>query len=59
MRNRKSILIIKAVLIVLFTVYVLAVPTADNFRKWMRFAMLVFFVITFIIDLNRYKKMNG
>jgi hypothetical protein len=58
MRNRKSMLIIKAALILLFTVYVLAVPTADSFRKWLRFGMLVFFVVTFIIDLNRYKK-NG
>ncbi len=52
-------LIIKAVLILLFTVYVLAVPTADSFRKWLRFGMLVFFVVTFIIDLNRYKKNNA
>ena len=59
MANRKLLLIIKVVLIVIFTVYVLAVPTADSFRKWIRFGMLVFFVVTFIIDLNRYKKTNG
>lgn len=59
MRNRKLLLIIKATLIVLFTIYVLAVPTADSFRKWLRFGMLVFFVVTFIIDLKRYKKANG
>lgn len=58
MANRKLLLIIKAVLIVIFTVYVLAVPTAESFRKWLRFAMLIFFVVTFIIDLNKYKKSN-
>lgn len=57
--NRKLWLIIKAVLILLFTVYIFAIPTADDFRKWLRFGMLVFFVASFISDLNRYKKNNG
>ncbi len=56
MGNRKLFLIIKAALILLFTVYVLAVPTTDIFRKWLRFGMLIFFVVTFIIDLNRVQK---
>jgi len=59
MGNRKLLLIFKATLILLFTIYVLATPTADSFRKWLRFGMLIFFVVTFIIDLNRYKKTNG
>ena len=57
--NKKLWLIIKAVLIVLFTVYMFVIPTADSFRKWLRFAMLALFVVSFIIDLNRYKKNNG
>ena len=58
MRNKKTWLIIKAVLILLFTVIIFAMPTADSFRKWLRFSMLALFVASFIIDLNRYKK-NG
>lgn len=57
--NKKLWLIIKAVLILLFTVYIFAIPTAEGFRKWLRFGMLVFFVVSFINDLNRYKKSNG
>lgn len=49
---------IKAGLIVLFTLIIFWMPTEDNFRKWFRFAMLTFFVISFIIDLNKYKKGN-
>ena len=59
MRNRKNWLYIKAVLIVLFTVMIFAMPVADTFRKWLRFGMLCLFVASFIIDLNRYKKRNG
>ncbi|MBL0180945.1 MAG: hypothetical protein IPP96_01145 [Chitinophagaceae bacterium] len=56
MRNKKPWLIIKGVLILLFTLVIFLVPTQDNFRKWMRFAMLVIFVISFLIDLNNYRK---
>lgn len=58
MRNKKTWLIIKACLIILFTVIIFAMPTGDSFRKWLRFGMLILFVVSFIIDLNRYKK-NG
>lgn len=59
MRNRKTWLIIKAVLILLFTAVIFLMPVEDSFRKWLRFGMLTIFVISFIIDLNRYKKDNG
>jgi len=58
MRNRKSSLYIKAALIVLFTIIIFAMPVQDNFRKWLRFGMLCFFVISFIIDLTNYKQKN-
>lgn len=57
--NKKMWLIIKAVLILLFTVFIFVVPTTDSFRKWLRFGMLTLFVISFIIDLTRYKNYNG
>lgn len=57
--NKKIWLIIKAVLIILFTVYILAIPSSDSFRKLLRFGMLTYFVISFIMDLNRYKNTNG
>jgi uncharacterized integral membrane protein len=59
MRNRKTWLYIKAALILLFTIMIFAMPVQDTFRKWLRFGMLTLFVISFIIDLNRYKKKNG
>jgi len=59
MRNRKTWLYIKAVLILLFTVLIFAMPVEDTFRKWLRFGMLTLFVASFIIDLTRYKKNNG
>ena len=59
MRNKMLWLIIKAVLILLLTAVILTMPTDDSFRKWIRFIMLIVFVISFIIDLNNYKKKNG
>ena len=59
MKNRKTWLYIKAVLIVLFTIMIFAMPVEDTSRNWLRFAMLSLFVASFIIDLNRYKKNNG
>jgi hypothetical protein len=56
MKNKKIWLIIKGVLILLFTAVIITMPTDDNFRKWLRFIMLVVFVVSFIIDLNNYKK---
>ncbi|HQY11483.1 MAG: hypothetical protein KTQ13_04100 [Ferruginibacter sp.] len=58
MRNKKTWLIIKAVLILLFTLVIFLMPTEDDFRKWLRFAMLVVFVISFLLDLNNYRKSN-
>jgi undecaprenyl pyrophosphate phosphatase UppP len=58
MRNRKTWLYIKAVLIVLFTIVIFGMPVEDTFRKWLRFGMLTLFVGSFIIDLNAYKKNN-
>ncbi len=59
MRSKRTWLIIKACIIVLFTVVIFAMPTEDSFRKWLRFGMLSLFVVSFILDLNRYKKNNG
>lgn len=56
MRNRKTWLILKAVLIILFTLVIFLMPVENTFRKWLRFAMLVVFVISFIVDLNNYRK---
>jgi hypothetical protein len=56
MANRKLSLILKAVLIVVFVIYVVAIPTKDIVRMGIRFAMLVFFTVTFIIELNKYRK---
>jgi len=59
MGSRKFWLIMKGVLIILFTALIFAMPTQDSFRKWLRFAMLSLFVVSFIIDLNRYKNNNA
>jgi uncharacterized membrane protein len=59
MGNRKFWLIIKAVLIILFTLVIFTMPVTDPIRKWFRFIILTVFVVSFIIDLNRYKKNNG
>jgi hypothetical protein len=59
MKNKKLSLILKAALIVLFVVYILAMPVKDMVRMWIRFAMLIFFTITFIIELNKYRKDNA
>jgi uncharacterized membrane protein len=59
MRNRKFWLVLKAIVILMLTLVIFLMPTQDNFRKWLRFAMLVVFVISFLVDLNYYKKRNG
>ncbi len=59
MKNKKFWLIIKLVLISLFTLVIFATPTNDVFRKWIRFIMLTVFVVSFIFDLSAYKKNNG
>ena len=59
MRNKKLWLAIKAVLILLLTIVIITMPTDDKFRKWLRFVMLVVFVVSFLIDLNNYRKSNG
>lgn len=55
MRDRRTWLILKAVLIILFTLVIFLMPVENTFRKWLRFTMLVVFVISFIIDLNNYR----
>ena len=55
MGSRKFWLVTKGVLIILFTAMIFVMPTQDTFRKGLRFAMLTLFVVSFIIDLNRYK----
>jgi len=57
-RNKKYWLIIKAILIIMLTLIIFAVPTTDVFRKWFRFIMLTIFVVRFIIDLSAYKNNN-
>lgn len=59
MRNRLTWLIIKGVLILLFTLVIFIMTTEDTFRKWMRFAMLTVFVLSFLIDLNDYRKKDS
>ena len=59
MKNKKSWLLIKAGLIILFTVFIIAVPTDDDFKKWFRFIRLSLFIFSFIVDGIRYKKYNG
>ncbi len=59
MRNKKLSLILKAVLIAILTVSFFLQPNIGNARKWIRFAMLLFFVVTFIIDFTKYKQENG
>lgn len=56
MRNKKLWLVLKGFLIVMLTIVIFTMPTQDNFRKWLRFAMLVAFVITFLIDLSNFNK---
>lgn len=56
MRNKKTWLVIKGVIILLFTAFILWVPTDDLSRKVLRFIMLSLFVFSFIIDLNRLRK---
>jgi len=59
MKNKKTWLISKGILILLLTIVIFAIPTNDSFRKWFRFGMLVVFVVSFLNDLNNYKKSNG
>lgn len=59
MRNKIFWLALKGVLIFLFTLVIFVMPTQDSFRKWMRFVMLVAFVISFLIDLNNYRKIKS
>ena len=56
MRDRRTWLIVKSLLIILFTLVIFLMPVENTFRKWLRFTMLVVFVISFIIDLNNYQK---
>ncbi|MBS1754304.1 MAG: hypothetical protein R2765_02465 [Ferruginibacter sp.] len=56
MRNVKTWLIIKGILIIILTLTIIFYPTQDNFRKIFRFIILAYFVISFIVDLNRLKK---
>ena len=56
MRDRRTWLIVKALLIILFTLVIFLMPVENTFRKWLRFTMLVVFVLSFIIDLNNYQK---
>ena len=55
MKNKKLWLFIKGGLILLFVAVIIAMPTPDNFRKGLRFSMLIVFVISFLIDLNKFK----
>ena len=58
MRNKKLWLIIKGILIGLFTYIIFAYPVQDSFRNWIRFIMLAIFVSSFIIDAMRLQKKN-
>jgi len=58
MRNKKQWLVIKGVLILILVLVIVGYPTQDSFRKWFRFLMLIVFVISFINDVNRFRKNN-
>ena len=58
MINKKLSLILKAILIVIFVVYSIAMPTQDAFRLGIRLLILIFFTVTFIIELKKYRKNN-
>jgi hypothetical protein len=58
MKNKKLWLIIKGILIGLFTYIIFAYPVQGGFRKWLRFGMLILFVASFIIDAIRLQKKN-
>lgn len=55
MKNKNLWLFVKGSVILLLTVVIFLMPTEDVFRKWLRFGMLTLFVVSFIIDLNKYK----
>ncbi len=59
MKDRRIWLVFKGILILVLVCMILGFPTNDNFRKWLRFIMLIIFVISFIIDLNAYKRKNN
>jgi hypothetical protein len=59
MLNKKVSLILKALLIVIFVCYILYMPTADGYRKWLRLGLLIFFTVTFILELIKYRKDNA
>jgi hypothetical protein len=59
MKNKKTRLIIKGVLLLCFVILVLADPVQSTGRKWIRFGILVFFTISFVMDLIDYKKDNA
>ena len=52
----KILLLVKALLIIIFVIYILVIPAQDYFRTAFRVLLLVFFTATFIADLNKYKK---
>jgi hypothetical protein len=59
MLNKKLSLTLKAILIIIFVVYSITMPTKDTFRLGIRLLLLVFFVVTFIIELTKYRKDNA
>lgn len=59
MRNKKFWLILKGFMILMLTAVIFLMPTEDNFRKWFRFILLIVFTISFLIDLNNYRKSNA
>jgi len=46
-------------MILLLTAVIFLMPTQDTFRKWFRFIMLIVFIVSFLTDLNNYKKNNA
>lgn len=58
MNKNKPWLLIKLVLILILTGVIFIMPTEDKFKKWLRFSMLVVFVVSFIMDVINYKKNN-
>ena len=59
MKNRKTWLVFKGILILFLSLMIIFNPIQDNFRKIFRFIILVYFVVSFIIDLNKFKKPGG
>jgi uncharacterized membrane protein HdeD (DUF308 family) len=59
MKSKKNWLMLKGILLLLITIFILTEPNAGSTRLFIRYAMLGFFIITYIDDIINYRKKNG